>query len=73
MEELNKILGIDFNKAVLNLLIDNRTDILINKELLVRALSHLENKDADEIYKHLEAVRVNTRQKIVDSIPKLIA
>ncbi len=73
MSELNRILAADFNKAALNLLIENRTDILINKELLVRVLSHLENKEPEEIYSELDIIRANTRQRIVDDIPKVIA
>ena len=72
MEELNKMLGVDVNKSTINLLIDNRTDILINQEMLVQILSHLESRDKNEIYHNIETKRGELRQSIVDDLPKLM-
>jgi hypothetical protein len=73
MEELNKASADDLNKVSLNLLIDNRTDILINKELLVRILSHLENKGTEEIYDDIEDMRMQTRQRIVNALARAMS
>ena len=72
MDELKKMLGVHFKRTTLDLLIDNRTDILVNKELLVRILSHLEGKEPAEIYKSIKKRRTETRQRIVDALPKYL-
>lgn len=73
MEDLNKMLSVDFNKATLNLLIDNRTDILINQKLLVQILAHLENRSIEEIQDNVEKKWQEARQAIVDDLPKVIS
>lgn len=73
MEDLNKMLSVDVNKATLNLLIDNKADILINQKLLVQILAHLENRSIDEIQANIKTKWPEVRQAIVDDLPKVIA
>jgi hypothetical protein len=56
----------------LNLLIENRTDILINQQILVQILSKIDGRDKDDIYENIDKERDGMRKQIVDGLPKLL-
>lgn len=66
---MNEILTVDFRKSTLNLAIDNRTDILINQQLLVQIISCLEVKNIHEIYESIEMMRRETHSMVINSLP----
>ena len=72
MKDLDELLAVDYNSTTLNLLLDNAADQMMTKILLIRILSHLENKDIETIENEVNERVPKLRKQIVDDLRKIL-
>ena len=72
MEELYNMIGVDNQKASLNLLIDIKTNLLLNRRLLIEVLSKLEDQNKDSTFDRSLDDYDEIRKKIIDHLPKIL-
>lgn len=66
------MIGVDNQKATLNLLIDIKTNLLLNRRMLSEVLSRLDCEEKEHILaKSLDDYDM-IREKIVEHLPKVI-
>ncbi len=72
MDDLNKMLGHDFNKCALQLLVNNSADLLMNRKLLIRIITNLEKVDESTINEEIDKSIPGLRKLVVDNLPKVL-
>ena len=72
MEELYNMIGVDNQKATLNLLIDIKTNLLLNRRLLSEVLSKIDGEEKETILAKSLDEYDTIREKIVEHLPKVL-